>query len=493
MHGALRVVAANAPAQSVGIGPGMPLADANALFPGLAVEPHDARGEAKTLQELSVACSRYTPWAAVDADGGLRAGQTDGSAGIWLDVTGCDHLFGGEQILLDDLIRRVSKAGYHARAAIADTPGAAWALARYGRFERGRNSLIAPSGAHRDALIPLPAAALRLDNTALAHLDHVGLRRIGDFVDMPRAPLTARFGETVVTRLDQALGFLEEPISPNRTEVHYHSRLAFAEPIGRIEDVALVLEKLLETLCGRFKDGNLGARRLEFILYRVDNTLAKAVIGTSRPSRDPLHLARLFRDKLDGLYLGFGVEVAALIATATAPQEATQPDLDGQNADIREDAAQLVDRLSGRFGVRNVARLKPVSTYIPERAGYEVAAAKSLALKQKPDVWREDETRPQPRPLQLLSQPMPIDVMAPVPDGPPVMFRWRKRQHRIAGASGPERIAPEWWRLEGQPLTPEIRDYYRIEDQDGRRFWVYREGLYRPDKLPRWYLHGFFA
>ena len=374
-------------------------------------------------------------------------------------------------------------------------PGAAWALARYGDFAENAKTLIAPPGELRAPLAPLPVAGLRLDDTILAHLDHVGLRRIGDIIDMPRAPLTNRFGPLLVERLDQALGFAEEPISPNRAHVCYHARLAFAEPIGRPEDVITALDHLLAKLCPMLRETDHGVRRLELVLYRVDDTTAKAVIGTSRPSRDAAHLAKLFRDKIDDLYLGFGIEVAALIATATDRIDAAQPDLTGSvsggsNTNMQEDAAQLVDRLSSRFGPSNIARLQAEQSHLPERAEREVPLAKAPT---KSEAWCADQPRPQARPLQLLVQPLPIDVMAPVPDGPPVMFRWRKRQHRVTGAEGPERIAPEWWRTEGHPLTPEVRDYYRIQDQDGRRYWVFREGLYKPDRPPAWYLHGFFA
>lgn len=466
------------------------MADARALYPALQVHQADFVGETRKLKELNIACGRYTPWAAIDTDGALRSGAMDGSAGLWLDVTGCAHLFGGEQALLEDIVRRFGKAGFHICAALADTPGAAWALARYGISAESNILITAPHKA-REALAPLPAAALRLEGDILEHLDRVGLRQIGDLLDMPRAPLASRFGETVVRRIDQAMGRMDEPISPRRTPIRFAARLAFAEPIGRIDDVRLVLERLLATLCDQMSQTDHGVRRLELRLYRVDSTIATAMIGTSRPSRDPHHLTRLFEDKITDLYLGFGVEVAALLALRTEIQGTSQTDLEGRTTNrLHEETAQLVDRLSGRFGPRRVTRLQPVTSHLPERARCEVPAAKQI----KAADWQPDEhVRAQPRPLQLFIHPMPIDVMAPVPDGPPVMFRWRKQQHRVRAAEGPERIAPEWWQAEDRQLSPELRDYYRIEDVDGRRFWVFREGLFRPDHTPNWYLHGFFA
>lgn len=490
VHGALRIVAVNGSAQAVGICPDLPLADARALYPALQIHQADFTGEAQTLKNLSIVCGRYTPWTAIDTDGGLRAGSIDGSAGLWLDVSGCTHLFGGEQALLHDLLLRLDKAGFAARVAVADTPGAAWALARYATT-KDSSALIAPQNNVRMTLSPLPTAALRLEGDILEHFDRIGLRHVGDLLDIPRIPLTNRFGESVIRRIDQALGRTKEPLSPRRTPIFYDARLAFAEPIGRIEDVRLLLERLLATLCRKMSQTDHGVRRLELRLYRVDNTIAKTAIGTSRPSRDAGHLARLFQDKIANLNLGFGVEVVALVAVRTEQQHASQIDLEGCTTNnLHEDTAQLVDRLSGRFGPRRVTRMQPNASYLPERARRRIPATKFAATMK----WQENKhIRAQPRPLQLLIQPALIAVVAPVPDGPPVMFRWRKQQHRVYAADGPERIAPEWWDNEDRQLTPELRDYYRIEDTNGRRFWVFREGLFRPDKAPNWYLHGFFA
>jgi len=471
-----------------------------------------------------------------------------GSGGLWLDVTGCAHLFsdtleapptptlplvgggggstvnpsfsnfnnngdsqhlhnqspsplegegwgGGmaENALLKDLHDRCLAAGYQPRIGLADTPGAAWAAARYG----DRVCTTIPAKAQRDSLAPYPIAALRLDPKTLEGLESLGLRKISDLYEMPRGPLSSRFGGQALRRLDQMLGRLEEPISPRRPVPLYSARLAFAEPIGRTEDIGLALDKLLAELCPKFEDSSLGARRLELSVFRVDNTRASLAIGTSQASRDPGHLARLFQDDLDTLDPGFGVEVIILAALETNTLTARQIDTAGKTAhQANENAAKLVDRLSGRLGLRNVVRLRPVESYLPERASETRPALNPGLQVEKSSLisWKVAQKRP----LRLLTQPLPIDVMAPVPDGPPVMFLWRRRQHKIAHAEGPERISPEWWRptqlqTRSRSLTQETRDYYRLEDQDGQRYWVYREGLYRPDKPPGWYLHGFFA
>ena len=397
----------------------------------------------------------------------------------------------GELALVKDLHDRCRHAGYQPRIGLAGTPGAAWAAAR---FSDTSLSIIPPK-TQKHSLAPLPIAGLRLDPATMEGLESLGLRQIGDLYEMPRAPLASRFGGQALRRLDQLLGRLEEPISPRRPAPSHYARLVFAEPIGRSEDISLALDKLLATLCPELEEATLGARRLELIIFRVDNTRDSLVIGTSQPSRDPDHLARLFRDDLDKLDPGFGIEVIVLAAAETNALAARQIDIAGKTAQqANENAAKLVDRLSGRLGIGNVIRLHPVESHLPECAS---EARPALIAVESENNWDGPLRRPL-RPLQLLTQPLPIDVMAPVPDGPPVMFRWRKQQHKVARAEGPERISPEWWRptqlqTRSRSLTKETRDYYRLEDQNGNRYWVYREGLYRPDKPPGWYLHGFFA
>ncbi|MBT7956536.1 MAG: DNA polymerase Y family protein [Rhodospirillaceae bacterium] len=515
----------------------------------------------KALDKLAAACERYTPWTAIDPLGGGLLTDMSGSGGLWLDVTGCAHLYAGvgagenqseeflealkdpphpylpppnklgregaivathsiqsppslrgrvrvggaltnstentgvnkgEEALVKDLRDRCLEAGYQPRIGLADTPGAAWAAARFGDTPY----TIIPQKAHQYSLAALPIAGLRLDTATLEGLESLGLRHIGDLYEMPRAPLASRFGGQALRRLDQLLGRLEEPISPRRPAPSHFARLVFAEPIGRSEDISLALDKLLAELCEDLEETTLGARRLELIIFRVDNTRDSLVIGTSQPSRDADHLARLFRDDLDTLDPGFGIEVIVLAASETNALAARQIDIAGKTAQqANENAAKLVDRLSGRLGSHNVIRLHPVESHLPECASETRPALKASVTDEK--NWQGPLRRP-PRPLQLLTQPLPIDVMAPVPDGPPVMFRWRKQQHKITRAEGPERISPEWWRptqlqTRSRSLTKETRDYYRLEDQNGNRYWVYREGLYRPDKPPGWYLHGFFA
>ena len=476
----MRIAAINGAAEAVGVAPGMTLANARAVAPGLATAETDPAGERRTLAAIAAWCGRYTPWTA--AAGG----------GVWLDITGCAHLFGGEAGLLEDLIGRLKSLGFEARAAAADTPGAAWAVAHFAAYEENAMVII-PSGEEetRAALAPLPMAGLRLAPASVEGLGRVGLRRIGDLFELPRAPLAARFGEALTRRLDEALGAVEEPISPHRPRSPVRARLAFAEPIKHGAAIAGATRHLLAELCRRLEAVHLGARRLELTLYRTDGSRDGTAIGTSRPMRDAVHLERLFQDKLEGLDPGFGVEVMVLAAGAVDPLPPTQGRLHVRGRGTGDGVARLVDRLANRLGAEGVVRLHVRPSHVPERACRALPAAHNL----NPAASMEDRPA-RPRPLHLLPWPEPIDVIAPIPDYPPAVFRWRRARHRVARAEGPERIAPEWWReaLEDAPMEEShVRDYFRVEDTQGRRFWLYREGLYRPDTAPRWYMHGFFG
>ena len=496
-NGRQQIVAANLTAQMAGILPNLSLADARALCPALNVYQADPVADLKSLTALRAACERYTPWVAVDPFSGAAENSGLRGAGLWLDVTGCTHLFGSEEALLKDLLLYLKRLGYRARAGLAATPGTAWALARYKTNSQTKRGFILP--AHDDmrtSVASLPIAGLRLSTDIVEGLERMGIRYIGDLYEIPRGPLTSRFGGIVLRRLDQALGTLIEPLSPQRFPPTFLSRLTFAEPIARTQDIEAALAQLLDTLCIALAEAEQGARKLVLTLFRVDHSIEQVQVGTSQPERDPAHLARLFQERLYKVDPGFGIEVIFLLASETNSLEAQQIGLDGvTTTEQMKSAAKLVDRLAGRLGFSNITRLQPVASHLPELAFREVPTA-SIPTGEKKD-WKRP-TNCQPRPLQLLLQPLPIQVVAPVPDGPPVLFHWRSQPHRIVAVEGPERITPEWWNIEENirqtwPLNNNVRDYYRIEDENGRRYWFYREGLYRHDKMPRWYIHGFFT
>lgn len=479
-RGRLTVAAADRLAQAAGLSPGMPLADARAIEPALIAADADPGGDSAALARLADWAQRYTPWTAVDAGAEIVLG----SGGLWLDVTGCAHLFGGEDGLLEDMAVRLHRAGLEVRAAIADTPGAAWAVARF-----GGGPVVSPGG-QAAAIAGLPVAALRLAPATVAALRRVGLRRVADLMDMPRAALSARYGDAVALRLDQALGLAEEPVSPRRPVPPHVARLAFAEPVSTPDDIHRAARMLLDTVCRGLVAAGRGARRLLLDAWRVDLDCAAPPqtleIGASRPARDPDHLFRLLSQKLDRLEPGPGFEVMALSVPLADPFVAEQTALaTGLRRDgTGPDAAELVDRLGSRLGLARIRYPVPRESWWPERA-VALVPADDHRPARAPLLWPADR----PRPVRLLPRPEPIEVMAPVPDDPPVMFRWREAVHRVSHAEGPERISPEWWLRPGEE-PGEPRDYYRVQDTDGRRFWLYRLGLHRPEAPARWFLHG---
>jgi protein ImuB len=504
------LAALNPVAAAKGLRAGMPLADALSFLPGLLTRPAEPTEDAAALHRLAEWCGRYSPWTAPDH-------QTNG-AGIKIEVTGSAHLWGGETALAADLSGRLARQGIAHRLAIADTLGAAWAIARFAADEAMGNSagcksdaktasLVIPSGETRAALAPLPVAALRLDPALVEGLHRVGLRRIGEIMAMPRAALARRFGDTVAKRLDQALGELPEPLSPLGETPTRRVRLSFAEPIADPADLARAAERVAEDLVTRLAREGMGARRLDLGFHRVDGRVEHIRIGTARPSRDPVHLAKLLTGKLDTVDPGLGVEDVILAAFAVEKLAPEQLGIDG--GATAGDTASLFDRLGARLGLDALARLEPRASHIPEQASVTAAVdgrihpphpprRSAMGLLPLPPEGRRGPPGPKPpRPVRLFAPPEPVEAFWVLPDDPPFRFTWRHRTHRIAQADGPERIAEEWWRPDGQLIDGDgdpgaIRDYYRVEDEAGRRFWLFRAGL-PSDPPPRWFVHGVFA
>jgi protein ImuB len=482
------LAAVNPAAAAKGIAAGMPLADALSFLPGLATRPAELAEDAAGLRRLAEWCGRYSPWTA-----------PDGSDGVKIDITGSAHLRGGEKELAADLSQRLARQGIAHCLAIADTLGAAWAVARYAASEAGGNptgckfpaktASIVPPGEARAALTPLPIAALRLDPTVVEGLHRVGLRRVGEAMAMPRDALARRFGETVARRLDQALGELPEPLSPLGEVPSRRVRLSLPEPISDPVDLARAAERLTQDLIARLAREGMGARRLDLGFHRVDGRVEHIHIGTARPSRDPAHLAKLLTGKLDTIDPGLGIEDVILAAFAVEPLAPEQIDMTNA-VGASAGTAPLFDRIGARLGLDAIARLEPRESHIPERASVAVP------ISAKPDKPASTPKKPS-RPVRLLAPPEPVEAFWVLPDDPPFHFTWRRRIHRVAQADGPERIAEEWWRPNGQLVdgagSPDaIRDYYRVEDTSGQRFWLFRAGL-PGDPPPRWFVHGVFA
>ena len=472
------LVAGDEQAHALGLMPGMTLATARALHPHVHVHEADPDADRALLHALADAAERYTPLVGVVGEDTLI-----------LDITGAAHLYGGEEGLLNDARQRIAARGFHIRTAIAGSPVTARAVALY-----GAGGIIAPSH-DAEAVQSLPIAALGLDAARRASLERLGLKRIGDCASRPRAPLAERFGKDFIDKLDALTGRVETPISPRRSLPACIAERRFAEPIGHEEDVRRSLLTLAADLKRILEKRGEGARALELAFFRADGATRIISVETGRPLRDPQTLLRLFREKLDGLAdpldPGFGFDAIRLSARRVENFAETMTSLDA-NEDFEAEIAALVDRLAARFGARRVQRLAAADTHSPERASRLVPAQSvgALALDFSAFAPIEEEATPT-RPIRLIEPAERIDVLAEVPDGPPIRFRWRRVLHAVIRADGPERIAPEWWRT---PEGTATRDYYRVEDENGRRFWLYRDGLYdRETSTPRWFLHGLFA
>lgn len=481
--GTLRLHAVNGAAEAVGVFPAMPLADARAVFPALKVTEADPDGDAAALETLAQWATRYTPWTAVE---GIAPG---GGAGLWLDVTGCAHLFGGEAALARDLRDRLTGFGFAVRLGLADTQGAAWAAARFLAAEDGGDGdegdgaglALLPEGAQRQLLMGLPVEALRLPAAVVETLKRLGIRRIADLAALPRAPLAARLGAEAARRLDQALGRAPEPFTPRAPVTPWRERLAFAEPIGRTEDVQTAIAALCRALHPRLERERKGARRLLLEMFRVDGEVIRRMVGTSRPVRDADALARLFKETLDGLDAGFGIEAMVLSLPAVDPLEATQTGFTrgaGEAPDAAERAARtalLLDRLRTRLGEDGVLRPVPRESHIPEAS---VTVAERTPGGTAPDTWAAAA----PRPVRLIA----AEPVEPLAEGtPPAAFRWRRRTWTVARSEGPERVAPEWWHGP-LPHPRAARDYWRVEDTGGHRLWLFR------GRAARWFVQGVF-
>jgi protein ImuB len=384
--------------------------------------------------------------------------------------------------MMNDLLRRLAANGISARAAIAGTPGAAWALARF-----GPPAAIVPPGEEAAFLKSLPVHALRLEAAVAAQIARLGLTTIGRLVALPRDQLTGRFGFAVVLRLDQALGRAREALDFRRPPTPWFARLAFVEPISTPEDLARVTLDIALRLCARLEAAGQGARRFELCFHRLDGRGQTLAIGLCLAGRDAGAIARLFAPLLEKVDPGFGVEAVTLAAEGVETLGPRQQSLSGdREAALEEGVAPLIDRLTNRLGEDAVWRAEAWPSHVPERA---VVRRPPLSSPAKAG-WDPDR----PRPLRLFRSPEIIEVVAPVPDDPPVFFRWRGRPHRVRRAEGPERLAEEWWRRPFEESDPaRARDYYQVEDETGARFWLFRAGLYAAGVPPKWWLHGLFG
>lgn len=463
--GRIIITATNATAEKLEISAGMTLADARTFFPKLIVFNDKPGLSQKLLFHLATYCIRFSPVVAIDGENGLI-----------IDITGCTHLWGGEQDYFNSISERLKSLGFRARISLADTIGTAWAVSRY-----GRNEMIIRPGGQSDAIMPLPPVALRLPEEITQRLFKLGLHEVSNIINISRPALLRRFGKKLLDRLDQSLGNIEEFIVPVIPVASMMERLVCIEPVVTRTGIEIALETLLEKLCTQLQKLEQGFRSAKFTCFRVDGKSQEISIGTNRATHHKNHLFKLFEHKLDTIEPGEGIEVFSLEAIRTYTLKPEQEKLwNNQQAYNETELYELLDRIENRFGKSHTRRYLPAEHHLPERA-FQIANS----IEQSPEThWNIFRMRP----AVLFQKPKHVSVTAPIPDYPPMLFRYKGKLHKVIRADGPERIEQEWWIENGAH-----RDYYTVEDEEGHRFWIFRLGHYTGDKKDQWFLHGLFA
>ncbi len=462
-HGRMIITAASPQAEAHGIYSGTVLADARAVLPQLEAIDDLPDLAQSVLKKLATWCIRFTPVSALDLPDG-----------IILEATGCTHLWGGDSKYVSEILRRLKDLGYNTRAAIADTPAAAWAVARFG------DETIVPVGGHFTSILPLPPEALRLETETVDKLRKLGLHHIKRFIDMPRTSLRRRFGKHLLSRLDLVLGTEFEMIEAVVPPEPWQERLPCLEPIVTATGIEIALKRLLESLCLRLRGEQKGLRGARLKCYRVDGIVESLEIETSRPSHHVTHLFKLFELKIPTIEPALGIELFILEGLRIEDHFSQQEKMWEIPKGITDDRlSELIDRIGGRIGSNSIQRYLPAEHYWPELAYKQAASLSETSTATWQPLLR--------RPIRILAFPESIEVTAPIPDYPPMLFRHKGKIHQIVAADGPERIEQEWWFKQGLH-----RDYYNVEDEKGNRYWIFRLGHYSEDTY-QWFLHGFFA
>jgi protein ImuB len=482
---ALQIVAMNDAAAALGLEVGTPLVNARAICPDVEAFDADEAADAQALADIADWCDRFTPLAALDPPDGL-----------FLDISGCAHLFGGEAAMLSRVCELLSRQGFTVNAAIAGTPACARALTR---AERGR---IVPEGGEAEAVAPLPVFALGAEDAITRGLRRAGLKTIGDVAAREPREIAARFGKGFTDLLREALGQCDAPISPRRLLPDVMVEKHFAEPVATGDAIAATLSGLAQKLAGLMERQSKGARRLEASFFRTDGAVRIIAVETGQAVTRTGVMERLFRERFgalaDPIDPGFGFDLIRLSASRVEAVVREQRDLDARTQD-NDELAALIDRMAARLGGARLKVYLPQDTHIPERAALALPAQPHLVAASRADWPQRCESEPPLRPLRMFAQPEQIAVTADFPHGSPALFVWRRAQHRTVRVEGPERIAMEWWTL-AVGIDPachrdaRTRDYFRIEDSEGCRFWLYREGIHRRETIEfRWFVQGVFA
>ena len=515
----LTLACLSAEANAEGLIVGQPLSDARAFCPNLMTAPENPLQEAGFLAGLRRWMGKYSPWVAEEAP-----------ASLILDITGCAHLFGGEKQLAEAISQDLQNLRLTGMFGIADTPGAAWALARFSgksaqahrsgdaikqearatrsrafkrqnwehkgfapiRLQTNLNACyIAPPGKTREAIAFLPVAALRLHRDICTNLNRLGIRIITDLIGLPRGALMRRFGRDVVLRLDQALGADPEPISPARRTHHFATRLSLPDPIGLAEDIIAGIDRLLPPLCERLSKAGRGARQLRLWCFRTDHNFQIIEVGLAHPNHNPNRIRPLLLLQLPNIEIGFGIDTLRLEAFITEPlshlQHKGHTDAVETARKLRDEdngISNLMERLGTRIGLENITRLHPANSHIPEKTATKMAATYSEPAENWPDIHLL-------RPLTLFQpEAIIVDKQGETPSTAPTVFRWRKRTFHTASATGPERLSPEWW-LDDPNWRSGTRDYWKIETETGEQLWIFETKT--REYSGGWFCHGDFC
>lgn len=476
----MRLTTVDEIAATIGLKSGQSLAEARAICPSLDAVISDEAADRRFLEGIADWCDRYTPLVAIE-----------GREGLFLDITGCSHLLGGEKLLLEDILKRLFQMGLDVRGAISSTPGLSWATARF-----GSNGTIS-EGYAKSVPASFPIAACRLPEETVLALCKMGLKRIGDLLAAPRAPLARRFGSLPLRRLDQMFGREDEPISPRRPVAELSVERRLAEPLQYEEAILQLIQRMAVTLKLELEARCQGGRRFEALLFRVDGKVFRIGVGSSVPLRDPIRIAGLFSERLvalhDELDTGYGFEILRLNVLQAETLDRMQSDFVG-SAPVETALAVFVDQTVARFGPDCLARPVLQESHVPERASLLLPVSDLMEIVSPENGQRESgANRPVQarRPIRLLKVPEIIEATAEAPEGAPMSFRWRRCLHRVRRAEGPEKLAMEWW-IDGEEAP--ARNYFQVEDDDGHRYWLFREGAYVSNvEMPRWFMHGVFA
>lgn len=464
-HGRMDITSSNPLADQLGIGRGMAVADARAIFPALVVRDDKPDLQEKLLRRLAEWAIRFSPCVSVDLPDGLM-----------IDATGCAHLWNGEKAYTDHIIQKLEGRGYKVCIGMANSMAIAWGLARYSTQKCSIENSMMP-----DSFLSLPARALRLEEETIEKLYKLGLSRVRHFINIPASSLRKRFGTHIIERIQQAMNVKEEYMEPIYPVESYEERLPCLEPIITGKGVEIALEQLLARLCDLLSKQQKGVRMVVFRCYSIDGKQYDISIETNRPSVNAKHLFKLYEIKLEGVEAKAGIELFTLTAVKVEEHKPAQENLWELGSGLEDiKLSELIDNLSGRIGKQAVKRFLPDEHHLPEKS---VKLASSL-LEETETHWK---ILPQ-RPVHLLDPPEPIEVTAPIPDYPPMLFRHKGKLHKLVLADGPERIEQEWWIAPGRH-----RDYYAVEDEEGKRYWLFRSGHYDEEKTYKWYLHGYFA